>query len=147
MNQPSPTETHVNTQDQSKQSAGQGNVILFDLHELAHFRTDGPSVQILSDIGTVRLVLFAFKAGQQIKEHVTSSQLLVQVLRGRITFTASGKNEMLQTGKILQVEANVAHSVAATTDAVMLITMTPSPSFHSLQHEIFDTLTPLVTRS
>lgn len=147
MHKPSLTEKNVNKPTQSQQYAGQGNAILFDLRELAHFRTEGPSVQILSDIGTVRLVLFAFKAGQQIKEHVTSSQLLVQVLRGRITFTASGKNEMLQTGKILQVEANVAHSIAATTDAIMLLTMTPSPSFHSLQHEIFDTLTPLVTRS
>nr|MDQ2907018.1 hypothetical protein [Chloroflexota bacterium] len=45
--------------------AEQGSAILFDLHTLAHFREKGLSTQILSDIGIARVVLFAFKAGQQ----------------------------------------------------------------------------------
>ncbi len=40
-----------------------GQLIVFDLRTLAHFRVEHPYVQILSDIGTARLVLFAFKAG------------------------------------------------------------------------------------
>ncbi len=124
-----------------------GKLIVFDLRTLAHFREERPYVQILSDIGTARLVLFAFKAGQQLQEHRTSSQILVQALRGRVIFTAAGSNVKLHAGMVLQVEANVPHTVEAQTDAVMLVTMTPSPASHSLEREIFQELTPLVTRT
>ncbi len=124
-----------------------GNLIVFDVRKLARFREEGPDVKVLSDIGAARLVLFAFKAGQQLKEHRTSSQLLVQVLRGRITFTAAGNSVKLQAGMVLQVEAQVPHQVVALTNAVLLVTMVPSPAYHSLEREVFHHLTPLVTRT
>jgi quercetin dioxygenase-like cupin family protein len=124
-----------------------GNLIVFDVRKLARFREEGPYVQVLSDIGAARLVLFAFKAGQQLKEHTTSSQILVQVLRGRITFTAAGNSVRLQAGMVLQVEAQVPHHVVALTQAVLLVTMVPSPAYHSLEREVFLPLTPLITRA
>ena len=124
-----------------------GNLIVFDVRKLARFRDEGPDVQVLSDIGTARLVLFAFKAGQHLKEHRTSSQILVQVLRGRITFTAAGNSVRLQAGMVLQVEAQVPHQVVAPTSAVLLVTMVPSPASHSLEREVFHHITPLVTRT
>lgn len=129
-------------QDQEKA----GEMIVFDLRTLAHFRDEGLDVQVLSDTGAARLVLFTFKAGQQLKEHRTSSQIIVQVLRGRAVFMAGGKSVPLQAGTVLQLEANVPHSVSARTKAVMLVTMTPSPSYHSLEREVFQHLTPLVKR-
>ena len=124
-----------------------GNMILFNLRELTTFRDEGPSVQILSDSGAARVVLFAFKAGQELKEHHTSSPILVQALRGRAVFSANGTQVRLQAGTVLQLEANVPHSIIAQTDAVILVTMTPSPSYHSLEREVFQGLTPLVTRT
>ncbi|MBE3561387.1 MAG: cupin domain-containing protein [Ktedonobacteraceae bacterium] len=146
MNQPSQIPENHNDQIKEEQPAEPGSVIQFDLRKLTHFRDDGPAVQVLSDVGTARLVLFAFKAGQQLKEHRTSSQLLVQVLRGRVTFTTPGSSVDLRAGMVLQVEANVPHSVTAPINAVMLLTMTPSPTYHSLEHEVFEKLTPLVSR-
>jgi uncharacterized protein (DUF2249 family) len=124
-----------------------GNLIVFDLGTLIHFKDEGPYVQVLSDIGSARMVLFAFKAGQQLKEHSTSSQILVHILRGRITFTTTGNSVEAQAEMVLQLEANVPHSSIAQTDAVMLVIMTPSPSYHSLEREVFQGLTPLVTRT
>lgn len=124
-----------------------GKLIVFDFRALTFFKDEGPSVQVLSDIGTARVVLFAFRAGQQLKEHSTSSQILVQALRGRITFTADGRDIKLQAGMMIQLEAHVPHSLIAQTDAVVLVTMTPSPSYHSLEREVFQQLTPLVTRT
>ncbi len=124
-----------------------GNMILFNVRELTTFRDEGPFVQILSDTGAARVVLFAFKAGQALKEHRTSSQIMVQALRGRIAFSANGAQVRLQAGMVLQLEANVPHSVIARTNAVMLVTMTPSPSYHSLEREVFQGLVPLVTRT
>lgn len=143
-----PLKTPQEGQVQSGQVQGKaGDVILFDLHTLAQFRDDGPQVQILSDIGTARLVLFAFKAGQQLKEHHTSSQLFVQVIRGQVTFGTPGSSATLQEGMVLQLEASVSHSVLADSDAVVLLTMTPSPVQHSLEREVFQKLTPIVSRT
>lgn len=135
------------TEAETNETQGKpGNMILFDLRKLAQFRDGGPSVQILSDTGVARVVLFTFKAGQTLKEHHTSSPILVQALRGRVTFSANGTQARLQAGTIVQLEANVLHSVLAQTDAVLLVTMTPSPSYHSLEREVFQGLTPFVTR-
>jgi quercetin dioxygenase-like cupin family protein len=75
----------VNAIDQATQKQVQretvdapGNLIVFDIRKLTRFHEKGPDVQVLSDIGATRLVLFSFQAGQQLKEHTTSSQLLVQ---------------------------------------------------------------------
>jgi quercetin dioxygenase-like cupin family protein len=125
-----------------------GNLILFNIRQLTQFRADRPYVQVLSDLGAARLVLFTFRAGQQLKEHRTSSQLLVQVLRGRITFATADNSVSLQAGMVLQLEENVPHHVTAQTDAVMLLTMLPSPKEHNLDvgDEGGQHLIPLVER-
>lgn len=145
----SQTQSKLETLEQVHEGmpAESGKLIVFDLRTLAHWSEERPNVQILSDIGTARLVLFAFKAGQQLQEHSTSSQILVQALRGRVIFTAAGSSVRLQAGMVLQVEANVPHTVEAQTDAVMLLTFVPSPASHSLEREVFRGLTPLVTRT
>jgi quercetin dioxygenase-like cupin family protein len=134
--------------DAAKQSEA-GQMIVFDLRTLTHFRDEGPYIQVLSDTGAARMVLFAFKAGQQLKEHHTSSQILVQVLRGRITFSVGGQSVKLQAGMLLQVEAAVPHSVLAQSNAIMLLTMTPSPAHHTLGLDRVSAqeLPPLVKRT
>ncbi len=145
MNQPQTPEHTVRSASTEPQGEA-GSVILFNLRTLAHFQDEGPFVQIVSDLGAARLVLFAFKAGQQLKEHHTSSQILIQVLRGHVVVTTPGNSTRLRSGMVLQIEANVPHSVTAPTEAMMLLTMTPSPTYHSLQKEVFEHLTPLVSR-
>ncbi len=135
-------------EEKQEQREDEGSsAILFDLRTLSQFRNEGPNVQVLSDIDTARLVLFTFRAGQQLQEHYTSSQLLVQVLRGRVSFSTPENTLRLQAGMVLQVESHVYHNVVALTDAVMLLTMTPSPTYDSLEHEPFHDLTPLVSRA
>lgn len=126
------SETVEQKQNEDEALGEPGSLIVFDLRKLAQFQEDKPYVQVLSDIGDARVVLFTFKAGQQLKEHSTTSQILVQVLRGRVTFSTAGNSVKLQAGMVLQLEENVSHSVLAQTDAIMMVTMTPSPSFHSL---------------
>lgn len=126
------SETAAPKQENSEEPGSPGSLIVFDLRKLTQFREDNPYVQVLSDIGDARVVLFTFKVGQQLKEHRTTSQILVQVLRGRATFSTAANSVKLRAGMVLQLEENVPHSVLAQTDAVMLVTMTPSPSFHSL---------------
>lgn len=124
-----------------------GDIVVLNLRELAEYKDSGPGVRILSDTGASRVVLFTFKAGQTLKEHTTSSQILVQTLRGSITFTAHEKSVRARAGILIELEARVPHSILAHTNAVVLVTMTPSPAQHTLEHGVFEKLTPLVVRA
>lgn len=124
-----------------------GDMIVFDLRALSSVSDDGPNVNVLSEIGAARVVLFTFRSGQHLKEHQTSSQILVHVLRGRVQFTGAGQTVNLRGGMLVQLEASVRHSLVAQTDAVVLVTMVPSPTYHSLEREVFANHAPLVARA
>ncbi len=134
---------------EKKGQEADSDFILFDMRTLTHFREEGPAVQVLSDTGAARIVLFAFRAGQHLKDHRTSSQILIQTLRGRIMCTVADRSVEMRAGMVLQVEAHVSHSVLAQTDAVMLLIMTPSPSSlrQGLEHDDTHDQAPLVTRT
>lgn len=68
------------------------------------------------------VALLAFKAGQTLSEHIAPSELMVNVLEGEIEFAVMGKPHTLRAGEFLLLGQGVPHSVAATTDAkVMLV--------------------------
>lgn len=99
-----------------------------DLLDLLRYSDQGPQAQLLSESPSVRLVGFALRAGQEIKEHRSPSQLLVQVIDGNLTFTVSGQEFRLHAGAVLQVGAGILHHLHATADTRMLLVMTPSPA-------------------
>ena len=117
---------------------------LFDLQKLAHFNDNKPNVQIIARSGHARQILFSFRVGQGLREHTTSSQIAVQVVTGRLTFTVADESQILTSGQLVMLEANVPHSVLAESDAVMLLTMTPDPQHHSLAAELFGKIEPMV---
>lgn len=126
---------------------GEGALVTLDLRALTRFQQGGgPSVRVLADTQEARVVLFAFKAGQTLKEHTTSSQILALVVRGQITFTAGQTSAEGRAGTLFMLEARVPHSITAHTNAVVLVTITPSPAQHSLEAEVFSGQTPIVVR-
>jgi quercetin dioxygenase-like cupin family protein len=111
---------------------------VFDLPALADCTDPGPSVRVLSDVGSSRSVLFTFRAGQRLKEHRTSSPILVQVISGTVAFETCEHSTEASQGMLLQLEGDITHSVVARSDASVLVTMTPSPHYHSLSEVMFD---------
>ncbi|MBX3013127.1 MAG: cupin domain-containing protein [Caldilineaceae bacterium] len=116
----------------------------FDLHQLAHFHADKPHIQVIARSGHARQILFAFRAGQGLREHTTSSQIAVQVISGQLCFTAAHESSTVTPGQLLLLEGDIPHSVYAESDTIMLLTMTPDPQHHSLSAELFDKIEPLV---
>ena len=118
-------------------------MFVFDLQQVAKFREKAPAVQILARSGHARYILFSFKAGQELKEHTTSSQISVQTISGHLLFATQEQESELLPGQIILLEADIPHSVTAKTDSVMLLTMTPDPHHHSLEAELFDKIKPM----
>jgi quercetin dioxygenase-like cupin family protein len=121
-------EERIQAHVQPAASSAQQHLLTFDLLPLLAFSEKGPQAQLISESESARLVLFALRAGQEINEHHSPSQLLVQALDGSLVFSAQGQSITLRAGMILQLAANIPHNVHATTDTLMLLTMTPSPA-------------------
>ena len=83
-----------------------------DRNAITAYKTDG-----------LRLVLLALRAGAELKTHTAPGIICVQVLEGRIAFTAGPQVAELAPGQLLTLHAGIAHSVVAVTEAVFLLTL------------------------
>jgi quercetin dioxygenase-like cupin family protein len=79
--------------------------------------------KVLVKDGPVRVVLFAFDAGEELTEHTAALPVVIQVVSGSITVAASGERHHLNADGWLWLEASEPHTVVADEPARMLLTM------------------------
>jgi quercetin dioxygenase-like cupin family protein len=73
------------------------------------------------------LVLFAFEAGGELREHRAPGHVVIHCLRGELVVEASGADGVLKMGEALFLDPNVPHSVRAITESDMLLTVCLAP--------------------
>jgi quercetin dioxygenase-like cupin family protein len=76
----------------------------------------------------VRLVIFAFDAGQQLTEHTTPRPAILQVHQGRLQVTAGDSTHEASPDSWLSLDPNQPHSVTALEPSIMLLTLLPLPA-------------------
>ena len=67
--------------------------------------------------------LFAFDAGQELSEHSTHYDALLQILDGNAEIIISGKSFSMQAGETIILPADEPHAVKATVQFKMLLTI------------------------
>jgi quercetin dioxygenase-like cupin family protein len=72
------------------------------------------------DVEVIRLVV---PAGKEIGEHKAKGELVVHCLEGRVAFTAFGKTQTLEAGKLLYLPAGAPHAVKGIENASLLLTI------------------------
>ena len=72
----------------------------------AHTRT-------LVHTAAVEVVRLIVRAGQEIPQHKAKGELIVHCLEGRVAFTALGKTQVLEAGKLLYLPAGEPHALEA----------------------------------
>jgi quercetin dioxygenase-like cupin family protein len=72
---------------------------------------------------TVNVTVFGFDAGEELTEHRTARPAVVQVLAGRLHFTANGEEFDAGPGFWLHMSSGTPHSLMATEPTVMLLTL------------------------
>ena len=72
------------------------------------------------DFEVIRLVV---PAGKEIDEHKAKGELVVHCLEGRVAFTAFGKTQTLEAGKLLYLPKGELHSVKGIENASLLLTI------------------------
>lgn len=70
-----------------------------------------------------RAVLFGFAEGQELTEHTSTRQALIQILSGECEFSVAGKPHTLKAGNLLYLPPNLPHAVKATRQFSMLLTL------------------------
>ena len=71
----------------------------------------------------VEVLRLVVPAGKEIKEHQAKGEIVVQCLEGRVAFTAFGKTQNLEAGKLLYLPTGEPHSVKGIEDASLLLTI------------------------
>lgn len=70
-----------------------------------------------------RVVLFGFAEGQELTEHTSTQQALIQILSGECEFSLAGKPHFMKSGDLLYMPPGLPHAVKATRQFSMLLTL------------------------
>jgi len=96
---------------------------VISLADEARFTPNGIVSRTILRTDNGRVVLFGFAAGQELTEHTTTQEALVQILSGECEFSLAGQPHALKAGDLLFMPRNLAHAVKATTQFSMLLTL------------------------
>jgi quercetin dioxygenase-like cupin family protein len=96
---------------------------VISLTQETQFAPNGIVSRTLLRTLTARVVLFGFGAGQELTEHTSTQQALIQILSGECEFFLAGQPHHLKPGDFLHMPPNLPHAVKATTQFSMLLTL------------------------
>lgn len=78
---------------------------------------------VLTDDDNTKVVLFAFAAGDGLAEHVAPLPAIIQIVKGEASLTVGEETVVGKPGTWIHMAAKTPHSVKATTQMVMLLTL------------------------
>ncbi|SRR5579871_6306019 len=71
----------------------------------------------------VEVIRLVVPAGKEISEHKAKGEIIVQCLEGKVAFTAFGKTQNLEAGKLLYLPTGEPHRVKGIENASLLLTI------------------------
>jgi quercetin dioxygenase-like cupin family protein len=90
---------------------------------LAKAERTGVLAKTLVKEGPLRVVIVGLRAGSTLQDHKAGGPVTVQLLEGTALVSLEGRSVSLQERQVMVVNANVRHSVVASGDAVLLLTV------------------------
>jgi quercetin dioxygenase-like cupin family protein len=98
-------------------------VKIVSLAEETQFASDGIVSRTLLFTPNLRVTLFGFSEGQELSEHTSTQQALVEILSGECEFSLDGKWQTLKAGSFVYMPPNLRHAVKAKQPFSMLLTL------------------------
>ncbi len=96
---------------------------ILSLAQETRYAPNGIVSRVLLSSPNTRVVLFGFSEGQELSEHTSTSQALIQVLSGQCEFSLAGIPRTLKAGDLLYMPPNLPHAVKAAGQFSMLLTL------------------------
>jgi quercetin dioxygenase-like cupin family protein len=98
-------------------------VLLTDLVQQIEVPADGTLSRTIHQDERLRVVLFAFSAGQELSEHAASTPAIIHFLRGDADVTLGNEKTAASAGTWIHMAAQVPHSIHTKTPVVMLFSL------------------------
>lgn len=100
------------------------NTRVVSLAEETKFAANGIVSRTLLRTERTRVLLFGFAEGQELTEHTSTQDAVIQILSGECAIHLAGKPHQLKAGDLLHMPPNLPHAVKATSQFSMLLTLT-----------------------
>lgn len=91
--------------------------------QLIEYATDSIVSKTVVDKPVGTITLFAFDKGQKLSEHTAPYDAVIQVIDGSGVVTIDGKANVVSSGEIIIMPANIPHSVLAEDKFKMMLIM------------------------
>ncbi|HCS52574.1 cupin domain-containing protein [Rubinisphaera sp.] len=78
---------------------------------------------VLTDDKNTKVVLFAFPAGDGLKEHVAPLPAIIQIIKGEAELTVGEEPVTGKPGTWIRMDAKTPHSIKAQSQLVILLTL------------------------
>ena len=88
------------------------------------FASNGIVSRTLLRTDTTRVVLFGYAEGQELTEHTSTQQAVIQILSGECEFSLAGQPRLVKAGDLLYMPPNLRHADKATKPFSMLLRLT-----------------------
>ena len=96
---------------------------ILDLNGLINYQEGSIVSRVILKSHNGNVTLFAFDSGQELSEHSTPYDALVEVLEGEVEIRISGAAKVLKSGQIIIMPANETHVLRAVKRFKMMLTM------------------------
>jgi quercetin dioxygenase-like cupin family protein len=106
-----------------------GHEQILSLASETKFAANGIVSRTLLRTANSRVVLFGFAEGQELTEHTSTQSAVVQILSGECEFSLGGKPHAAKAGDLIYMPPNLRHSVSATKQFSMLLTLSKPETF------------------
>jgi len=93
------------------------------LSELVSYQEGSVVSKTLIDKKVGTLTMFSFGAGQGLSEHTAPFDAVVQVVDGEAEVIINGESQIVSTGQLIIMPANIPHELKAVKPFKMLLTM------------------------
>ncbi|MCL1593448.1 MAG: cupin domain-containing protein [Actinomycetia bacterium] len=100
--------------------------VQIDITASLEIPVDGTLSKVIYSDDQIRVVGFAFDAGQELTEHTAGVPVVIQVVSGRFRFTSDGESYEIGPSSWTHLDASVPHSVYATEPSRLLLTLLKS---------------------
>lgn len=109
-----------------------------NLLEQIEYGEKKPAIKILVDNNFSKEIRIVFKKGQEMKEHKTSFPIVVEIVKGAITFGVEGKPYELKEGHLIALDPNIPHDLIALEDSIVRLTLHKSDQVTRVMNVIKD---------
>jgi len=95
----------------------------FELNALISYTEQGISSRVIAQSAGGSVTLFAFDEGQELSEHASPYEALVEVIEGTLVIRVGGTRVSASSGTVVRIPAKVPHALESPKRSKMMLVM------------------------